>query len=49
MGSTKLEKVPKIHLLYTDSERARGAEKASSRETVVQKGVFGASVSSLPP
>ena len=31
------------------SERAKGAEKASCGETVVQKGVFGESVSSLPP
>ena len=30
------------------SERAKGAEKASCGETVVQKGVFGESVSSLP-
>ena len=30
------------------SERSKGAEKASCRETVVQKGVFGASASSLP-
>ena len=29
------------------SERAKGAEKASRGETVVQKGVFGESVSSL--
>ena len=31
------------------SERTKGAEKASCGETVVQKGVFGESVSSLPP
>ena len=31
------------------SERANGAAKASCGETVVQKGVFGESVSSLPP
>ena len=31
------------------SERAKGAAKASCGETVVQKGVFGESVSSLPP
>ena len=31
------------------SERAKGAEKASCGETVVQKGGFGESVSSLPP
>ena len=30
------------------SERAKGAAKASCGETVVQKGVFGESVSSLP-
>ena len=30
------------------SERAKGAEKASCGKTVVQKGVFGESVSSLP-
>ena len=30
------------------SERAKGVEKASCGETVVQKGVFGESVSSLP-
>ena len=29
--------------------RAKGAEKALCGETVVQKGVFGESVSSLPP
>ena len=31
------------------SECAKGAAKASCGETVVQKGVFGESVSSLPP
>ena len=31
------------------SECAKGAAKASCAETVVQKGVFGESVSSLPP
>ena len=31
------------------SERAKGLEKASSRETVVQKVFFGEFVSSLPP
>ena len=31
------------------SERAKGAAKASCGETVVRKGVFGESVSSLPP
>ena len=31
------------------SERAKGAAKASCGETVVEKGVFGESVSSLPP
>ena len=29
--------------------RVKGAAKASCRETVVQKGVFGESGSSLPP
>ena len=33
----------------SDSERAKGAAKASCGETVVQNGVFGESVSSLPP
>ena len=33
----------------TISGRAKGAAKASCGETVVQKGVFGESVSSLPP
>ena len=32
-----------------DSECAKGAAKASCGETVVRKGVFGESVSSLPP
>ena len=31
------------------SEHAKGAEKAACGETVVQKGGFGESVSSLPP
>ena len=35
--------------LRSVSERAKRAEKASCGETVVQKGVFGESVSSLPP
>ena len=34
---------------HLESECAKGAEKASCRETVVQKGVFGESVSSLLP
>ena len=37
------------HLSFPNSEHAKGAEKASCRETVVQKGGFGESVSSLPP
>ena len=32
-----------------NSDLAKGAEKVSCRATVVQKGVFGESVSSLPP
>ena len=32
-----------------NSGRAKGAAKGSCGETVVQKGVFGESVSSLPP
>ena len=36
-------------LPVNESERAKGAAKASCRETAVQKGVFGESVSSLPP
>ena len=35
--------------LIIKSERAKGAEKGLLGETVVQKGVFGESVSSLPP
>ena len=31
------------------SERAKGAEKASCGETLVQKGVFGESISAQPP
>ena len=34
---------------FLSSERAKGAAKASCGETVVQKDVFGESVSSLPP
>ena len=41
--------VSKSALICLNSERAKGAEKASCRETVVQKSVFGESVSSLPP
>ena len=37
------------YLKVTFSERAKGAEKASCGETVVQTGVLGESVSSLPP
>ena len=36
-------------LVSQRSERAKGAAKASCGETVVQKGVCGESVSSLPP
>ena len=36
-------------VLWPEWGRAKGAEKASCGETVVQKGVFGESVSSLPP
>ena len=35
--------------IYQKKKRAKGAAKASCGETVVQKGVFGESVSSLPP
>ena len=35
----------RVHLQIID----KGAEKVSCGETVVQKGVFGESVSSLPP
>ena len=37
-----------INCLGINSVRAKGAAKASCGETVVQKGVFGESVSSLP-
>ena len=35
-------------VLFRSLERAKGAEKASCGETVVQKGLFGQSVFSLP-
>ena len=38
-----------IHRCPTYSGCAKGAAKGSCGETVVQKGVFGESVSSLPP
>ena len=38
-----------VRLISLRSECAKGAAKASCGETVVQKGVFGESVSSLPP
>ena len=41
-----LEKNPRTRNHF--SERAKGAEKASCGETVVQKDIFGQSVSSLP-
>ena len=37
------------HVWGRGARRAKGAAKASCGETVVQKGVFGESVSSLPP
>ena len=36
-------------LSWKNSGRAKGAAKGSCGETVVQKGAFGESVSSLPP
>ena len=50
---SNLAKFPQIFLdlwhFSLKSERAKGAAKASCGETVVQKGVSGESVSSLPP
>ena len=40
---------PRIASSWEESGRAKGAAKGSYGETVVQKGVFGVSVSSLPP
>ena len=40
---------PKETEIYQSALKEQGAAKASCRETVVQKGVFGESVSSLPP
>ena len=39
----------RLQVQLLESGRAKGAAKGSCGETVVQQGVFGESVSSLPP
>ena len=48
LSSVPLSAPRPFHPCQISSERAKGAEKASCGETVVQKCVFGESVSSLP-
>ena len=48
-GARPSRDVCMMHAIGSDSGRAKGAAKALCGETVVQKGVFGESVSSLPP
>ena len=45
----RVVKMPSTFFRLAKSGRAKGAAKGSCGETVVQKGVFGESVSSLPP
>ena len=47
--SVRIDKVAVSDLTHVKSERAKGAEKASCWETVVQKGVLESPFSSLPP